>query len=331
MERLHECPPNNVVWMSSGPEPPIGGSGARTWPNARGAPCAKTTAPTATHGATSRTIRRGAAPIAGTRTGCSASPTIEQRLCFALALWNGADAILKERPFGLTGHEGNHGEDAKDYWFYLDNLPSHAYMKRVVQVSAARVSIRRSWSTESARRGRDDPEYRVARHRRVRRRPLLRRDRRVREGSPTDMLVRITVANRGPDAATLDLLPTLWFRNTWTWGATAIARRSPRSRRATGSIAAPRRPRDARPLPSRRARATPELLFTENETNTERLFGAPNEHAYVKDAFHDYVVHGRDGRGESGARREPKRRRATTLTIPRRRRAGRSAATLARA
>ena len=139
-----------------------------------------------------------------------------QRLCFALALWNGADPILKERLFGLTGHEGNHGEDVKEYYFYLDNVPSHAYMKMLYKYPQ-RPYPYADLVGENRRRTRNDPEYELI-------------DTGVFEGdryfdvfveyakaAPDDIVVRIRAANRGPDAAPLHFLPTLWFRNDWSW------------------------------------------------------------------------------------------------------------------
>ena len=154
-----------------------------------------------------------------------------QRLCFALALWNGQDAILKERPFGVSGKEGNHGEDAKDYWFHLDNLPSHAYMRALYKYPQ-RAFPYDQLLTETKKRGPADPEFELLDT------GVFADDRyfdltvEYAKGSPTDILVRITVANRGPDEATLDLLPTLWFRNTWSWGT-----------RRSGAIVSPVRAR----------------------------------------------------------------------------------------
>ena len=135
-----------------------GGAGGRTCPSGSGAPCARTTAPTAPRGNTCRTITRARAPIAGARTASPASATTQQQLCFALALWNGADPILKERMFGLTGNEGNHGEDVKEYYFYLDNVPSHAYMKYLYKYPQ-RAFPYADLVDENRRRTRADPEY----------------------------------------------------------------------------------------------------------------------------------------------------------------------------
>jgi hypothetical protein len=214
----------------------------------------------------------------------------QQRLCFAIALWNGRDRFLKERPFGLSGPEGNHGEDAKDYWFYLDNLPSHAYMRALYKYPQAAFPYERLVEVSRAR-GRDDPEYELIET------GVFDDDRyfdvfvEYAKGSPTDLLVRVTVVNRGPDDATLDVLPTLWFRNTWAWGLrgyrpslTAVPNGGPvqvfAEHESLGHY-------------HLTCEGEPELLFTENETNAERLFNAPNAARYVKDAFHDYVVDAR--------------------------------------
>ena len=214
-----------------------------------------------------------------------------QRLCFALALWNGQDAILKERPFGVSGKEGNHGEDAKDYWFHLDNLPSHAYLRALYKYPQRAFPYEQILA-ETARRGPFDPEFELLDT------GVFDGDRyfdltvEYAKGSPTDILVRITVANRGPDEATLDLLPTLWFRNTWSWGTLGYEpslSALPPSARAAQILA------EHESLGRYRltCEGAPELLFTHNDTNTARLYGVPNQRPHVKDAFHDYVVCGR--------------------------------------
>jgi hypothetical protein len=213
------------------------------------------------------------------------------RLCFALALWNGRDPILKERLFGLTGPEGNHGEDVKECYFYLDATPTHSYLKALYKYPQAEFPYARLVA-ENRGRGRHEPELELADT------GVFDGDRyfdvtvEYAKASPDDVLVRITVANRGPETAALDLLPTLWFRNTWSWG-----------RSGEGYWPKPRLARDRRRgVVAEHAslgrfrlalEGTPELLFTDNETNATRLYGAPNAAPYVKDAFHDYVVHGR--------------------------------------
>ena len=144
-----------------------------------------------------------------------------QKICFALALWNGRDPILKERLFGLTGNEGNHGEDVKECYFYLDSTPTHSYMKYLYKYPQQAFPYEQLVE-ENRRRGREQPRIRTDRHRRVRREPLLRCFVEYAKASTEDILIRITVANRGPEAAELHLLPTVWFRNTWSWGNGAM-------------------------------------------------------------------------------------------------------------
>ena len=214
-----------------------------------------------------------------------------QHLCFALALWNGADPYLKERMFGLTGHEGNHGEDVKEYYFYLDNVPSHAYMKYLYKYPQ-RAFPYADLVAENKRRTRDDPEYELLDT------GIFDDDRYFDVGveyakaAPDDILIRITAWNRGPVAAPLDVLPTLWFRNDWAW----------RPGRSRPSIAIDRAGSDALVLRSDHrdlgaywlyADPPDAVLFTENETNAARLFGTANATPHVKDAFHDHVVGGR--------------------------------------
>ncbi len=214
----------------------------------------------------------------------------EQHLCFAIALWNGKDDILKERAFGLSGPEGNHGEDAKDYWFYLDNVPSHAYMRALYKYPQARFPYERL-RDENRRRTRDDPEFELLDTGVFDDGRYFDVSVEYAKASPTDVLIRITVSNRGPDSATLDLLPTLWYRNTWSWGWSDY-----RPSLTASDLVGP-----AHVVAEHRSFGTyhlacegnPELLFTENDTNAERLFGSRSATSFVKDAFHEYVVDGR--------------------------------------
>jgi hypothetical protein len=214
-----------------------------------------------------------------------------QRLCFALALWNGRDPYLKERAFGLSGPEGNHGEDAKDYWFYLDNVPSHAYMRALYKYPHARFPYEHLVA-ENAARTKDEPEFELLDT------GVFDEDRyfdvfvEYAKESPTDLLIRITVANRGPDDAAVDVMPTLWFRNTWSWGLRGYRPSLTAVPTADGStqVLAEHETLGRYHLT---CESGPELLFTENETNAERLFASPNATPYVKDAFHEYVVCGR--------------------------------------
>ena len=178
-------------------------------------------------GTTSRTTTPAAAPTAGARTACSGITDRECRLCFALALWNGRDPILKERLFGLTGPEGNHGEDVKECYYYLDATPDALLPQGALQVPAARVPLRRARRGEPRGAGKDEPEFELADTGVFDERPLLRRLRRVRQGRARRHPRSASPwSNRGPEAAPLHVLPTLWFRNTWCWGA--------RRARATG-------------------------------------------------------------------------------------------------
>ena len=211
-----------------------------------------------------------------------------QYLCFALALWNRRDPILKERLFGLTGNEGNHGEDVKECYYYLDSTPTHSYMKFLYKYPQAAYPYA-LLVEENRRRNRSEPEFELM-------------DTGVFAGnryfdvlveyakaSPEDLLVRITVTNCGPEVAALDLLPTVWFRNTWSWGGDE-PRPALRAHDGGVDIHHP-------VLGSRRLECVgaDELLFTENETNNQRLFNAPNRTPFVKDGINDYVVHGDAG------------------------------------
>jgi hypothetical protein len=211
-----------------------------------------------------------------------------QRICVALALWNGRDPFLKERLFGVTNHEGNHGEDVKECYFYLDNTPTHSYMKALYKYPQAPFPYA-ALVTENQRRGRDDAEYELLDT------GVFEEDRyfdvqvEYAKADVEDILIRITVTNRGPDAARLDVLPTVWFRNTWTWLPSAP---KPELRPGDG-VCSTIELDDA--MYGRRwlyYDGAPLLLFTDNETNHRRLFGSPNPHPYVKDAFHRVVVDG---------------------------------------
>jgi hypothetical protein len=215
----------------------------------------------------------------------------KQQLCFALALWNGNDPIVKERLFGLTNSEGNHGEDVKEYYFYLDSTPTHSYMKYLYKYPQ-RAFPYGELVQGNKTRNRNQPEYELLDT------GVFDDDRyfdvfvEYAKSAPEDVLVKITVCNRGPDAAALHVLPTVWFRNTWSWGEGGD-RGSLRevASSASGSVIAARHPKlGERFLYSDGPAA---LLFTENETNTERFDKGPNRTAYVKDAIDNYVVHGR--------------------------------------
>jgi mannosylglycerate hydrolase MGH1-like protein len=209
-----------------------------------------------------------------------------QRLCFALALWNGRDPILKERLFGLGGNEGNHGEDVKEYYFYLDSTPTHSYMKYLYKYPQAEYPYQKLVE-ENGRRTKSDPEFELFDT------GVFADDRyfdvfvEYAKADWDDMCIRITVANRGPQAAELHLLPTLWFRNTWSWARKA--KPVLRLDKQTGTILARENEIGDYRLHFEDG-GTP--LFTENETNVKRIFGAKNNSLYVKDAFHCCVVNG---------------------------------------
>jgi hypothetical protein len=216
-----------------------------------------------------------------------------QRLCFALALWNRADPILKERLFGLTGNEGNHGEDVKEYYFYLDSTPTHSYMKYLYKYPQARFPYERLVH-ESADRSRQAPEYELLDT------GVFDDDRyfdvtvEYAKASTDDILIRLTAVNRSCHPAPLDLLPTLWFRNTWSWEPGG-----PRPTLRAGDVGSQYRVIECEhhSLGPRWliAEGAPPLLFTDNETNAERLFGVPSASAFVKDGINDCVVAGRTG------------------------------------
>ncbi|HEY5443326.1 MAG TPA: hypothetical protein VIJ87_02400, partial [Pyrinomonadaceae bacterium] len=209
----------------------------------------------------------------------------KQQLCFAVALWNGRDPILKERLFGLTNSEGNHGEDVKEYYFYVDSTPTHSYMKYLYKYPHAEFPYKDLIET-NRRRSREDFEYELLDT------GVFEEDRyfdvfvEYAKADPEDVLIRITVHNRGPEAATIHLLPTLWFRNTWSSGDTT---KPVLGMVKEGAIVASHPVLGERTLS---CDATPELLFTENESNLLRLWGQPNPSPYVKDAFHNCVISG---------------------------------------
>jgi len=220
-----------------------------------------------------------------------------QVLCFALALWNEHDPILKERLFGLTGPQGNHGEDVKEYYFYLDSTPTHSYMKFLYKYPQAAYPYR-ELIEENARRGGDQPEFELLDT------SVFDEDRyfdmfvEYGKADYEDICIRITIANRGPEAAQLRVLPTLWFRNTWSWdnserpvitNAARPSRLVAESPRLDGSYAL-------------YFEGSPEFLFTENDTNLKRLFGVANQSPYVKDAFHEYIIAGNKDATNPGLR-----------------------------
>jgi hypothetical protein len=219
----------------------------------------------------------------------------ECRLCFALALWNGKDPILKERLFGLTGSQGNHGEDVKECYFYLDSTPTHSYMKALYKYPQTEFPYARLVE-ESQRRGKHDPEFELSDTGVFDESRYFDVFAEYAKASPDDILIRVTVANRGPDPATLYLLPTLWYRNTWIWGCKHEGcwvrpniRLDGDGALVTDHVNFGRHYLVAGPDPDEKQ---PEFLFTENETNTRKLFGADSWTSYFKDAFHACLIHG---------------------------------------
>jgi Glycosyl hydrolase family 63 C-terminal domain len=214
----------------------------------------------------------------------------ECRLCFALAVWNGRDPILKERLFGLTGSEGNHGEDVKENYYYLDATPTYSYARALYKYPQVEFPYRQLVE-ENRRRGSTGPEFELA-------------DTGVFDGNryfdvqieyakagPDDLLIRISATNRGPQAAPLHILPTLWFRNTWSWQSTNEASPKPFLRLETANAVRV----EHNSLGNYQFAFDTEavVLFTENETNAHRLWGTPNPTSFVKDAFHEHVIAGR--------------------------------------
>ncbi|KAL3857125.1 hypothetical protein ACJMK2_011820 [Sinanodonta woodiana] len=256
----------------------------------------------------------------------------ECRLCLSLALWNTKDPILKERLFGLTGHQGNHGEDVKELYYYLDSTPTHSYMKALYKYPQKGYPYSKLVE-ENQRRTMHDMEYEIMDTGAFDENRYFDVMAEYCKGSPNDILCRYTISNRGPEAAPIHVLPTVWFRNVWSWGEEVEAYVFPKpmltkaglgkvhcehptlgtvqSRLRVGSL--DRQPH--RPPPFIEASSVnsstgehgyfvfevdvgqdgnlPDLLFTENDTNYMRLFGIENESPYVKDAFHDYVIEGK--------------------------------------
>jgi len=223
-----------------------------------------------------------------------------QTLCFALALWNGKDPILKERLFGLTNSEGNHGEDVKEYYFYLDSTPTHSYMKYLYKYPQGEFPYGELVTTNQ-KRTRHDFEYELL-------------DTGIFDGdkyfdvcveyakeSPEDILIKISVWNRGPEPASLHILPTLWFRNTWSWseGTVRPILLSVQGVKGVSVVSASHPELGDRFL---YCEGDVPLLFTENETNSERIFGTPNRTPYVKDAVNDCVIHEKSGKVNPGGR-----------------------------
>jgi Glycosyl hydrolase family 63 C-terminal domain len=215
---------------------------------------------------------------------------LRQRLCLALAVWNGRDPILKERAFGLTNSEGNHGEDVKEYWWYLDSTPSHSWMTWRYHYPQQPFPYERLLE-ENAKRTHDDPEFELLDT------GIFDEDRYwaitvdYAKASPRDICMRISVTNHGPDPDTIHILPTLWFRNTWAWGYDPSR---PALSAVAGNVTITQNDSGAwllEPAADPEGNA-PQLLFCDNDTNTARLFGASDSPAYPKDGINDHVVNG---------------------------------------
>lgn len=212
-----------------------------------------------------------------------------QLICFAIALWNGRDPILKERLFGLTGSEGNHGEDVKEYYFYLDSTPTHSYMKYLYKYPHAEFPYAQLVE-ENRRRGKRDLEFELINT------GVFDEDRyfdvqvEYAKQTPEDILIRIEVTNHGPEDADLHLLPTVWFRNTWSWNQEG---KKPLLRKAEGNIV--EISNDKYGNRYLYCDGAPQLLFTENETNHMRIYGSMNGTRFAKDGINNYIVNGVQG------------------------------------
>jgi hypothetical protein len=244
-----------------------------------------------------------------------------QRICFAVSVWNGRDPILKERLFGLTGNEGNHGEDVKEYYFYVDSTPTHSYMKYRYRYPHAAYPYA-ELVQENRRRGRAASEYELVDTGVFDGNRFFDVEVEYAKADAEDILVRVHVTNHGSERAPIDVLPTVWFRNTWSWSEGATRPSLSRADAGTSFCL-------DEPLYGRRwlhCDGDPSLLFTGNETNTQRLFGVDNGVRFTKDAFHRFVVDGDvdavnpRGEGTKGAARyaltlEPGARAALQLRL----------------
>jgi hypothetical protein len=217
-----------------------------------------------------------------------------QFMCFAVALWNGRDPFLKERLFGLAGPEGNHGEDVKEYYFYLDSTPTHSYMKYLYKYPQAEYPYDQLREANRLR-GKGDEEFELVDTGIFDEGRYFDVTVEYAKVEPEDLLIRISVSNRGPDTAPIHVLPTLWFRNTWQWGRDdrrpSIALR-PGGQKKQGGVSTLVTQHWQLGQYALYCSVADDLLFTENETNSSRLFGVPSPTPYCKDAFHAYVVDG---------------------------------------
>lgn len=215
----------------------------------------------------------------------------EGRLCFALALWNGQDPILKERMFGLTGEEGNHGEDVKECYFYLDSTPTHSYMKALYKYPQSAFPYRELLDVNRGRSNRER-EYELIDTGAFNDSRYFDVSMEYAKASPNDILIRLRIANRGPEPWTLHILPTVWFRNVWSWGRTGEGYWPEPSIRLNGGKQIVCEHVSLGKFTFEPLTAPSEFLFTGNETNFQRLYNVPNRTPYLKDAFDRYIVHG---------------------------------------
>lgn len=219
----------------------------------------------------------------------------EGRLCFALAMWNGVDTILKERIFGLTGSEANHGEDVKEYYFYTESTPTHSYMKALYKYPQTEFPYTQLVE-ENRNRSKEESEFELVDTGVFEDNRYFDVFTEYAKASPNDILIKITIANRSSEAATLHILPTIWFQNTWSWGRTGESYWSkPQIKyEKDGELHLWHESLgDFRFIVEPLANAdTPKFLFTDNETNLAKLYGAENPNPYVKDAFHEYIING---------------------------------------
>jgi hypothetical protein len=219
-----------------------------------------------------------------------------QRICQSLAIWNGKDPYLKERMFGLTGNEGNHGEDLKECYYYIDCTPTHSYMKMLYKYPQAEFPYQKL-RDENKNRGKDKPEYELIDT------GIFDENRyfdvfiEYAKGHEEDLLIRYTIYNRGPEEAEITIVPTIWFRNTWSWrygdkGPTGDEKGKPELKRGLHKNGGPsihlNHPVEGSYFLY--CDGNPELIFTENETNKEKLYKVKNDSPYTKEAFHRYIV-----------------------------------------
>ncbi|MBI5074342.1 MAG: glucosidase [Nitrospirae bacterium] len=217
---------------------------------------------------------------------------IQQNLCFSIALWNGKDPILKERLFGLSAFEGNHGEDVKELYYYLDNVPTHSYMKYLYKYPQGEFPYRKIVE-ENRKRSRKAPEYELADTGIFDQNKYFDVFVEYAKAEPDDILIRIEIFNRAEEAADIAVLPTIWFRNTWSFGK---VKKRPQLRLISdeGQDAVLEAEHEHSGICYLHCDGGREVLFTENETNAARLFNVPNASPFVKDAFHDVIAGGKD-------------------------------------